>query len=107
MNAYIAATAAFALMSLSACGSVPRCEADADYRKAAAIAPIQPAEGLALPVSPSALRVPELTPAAKAAARDQPLPSRGKGTACLDYPPGLAEPPAGAPVPAAPPEPSR
>lgn len=82
----------FALASvlLSACVGVSTCDnLDAGYRKAAAIPPIQPAEGLKLPESPSALKVPELTPAAKTAAT-QPLPRKGKGTACLDYPPEIA-----------------
>lgn len=74
---------------LSACASAPSCDlAGADYRKAAAIPPIKPAEGLKLPESGAALTVPELTPAAKTAAL-QPYPRKGKGTACLDYPPEI------------------
>ena len=75
---------------LSACAGNQVCNADADYRKAAAIPAIQPAEGLKLPQSPSALKVPDITPAAAQAAASQPMPRKGKGTACLDYPPGIA-----------------
>lgn len=78
-----------AVSLLSACASTQTCEAKADYRKAAAIPPIQAADGLKLPESPSALKVPNLTPAAIAAAQ-QPGPKKGKGTACLDYPPEIA-----------------
>ncbi len=75
---------------LSACASTQTCKADADYRKAAAIPPIRAAEGLSLPQSPSALKVPDITPAAAQAAATQPMPRKGKGTACLDYPPEIA-----------------
>ncbi len=81
---------ALASALLSACVGAPTCNnSNADYRHAAAIPPIQPAEGLQLPESSSALKVPELTAAAKAAAA-QPYPKKGKGTACLDYPPEIA-----------------
>lgn len=75
---------------LTACASNQVCNADADYRKAAAIPPIKAADGLALPQSASALKVPDITPAAAEAAATQPLPKKGKGTACLDYPPEIA-----------------
>ena len=75
---------------LSACASTQSCNVEADYRNAAAIPPIKAAEGLSLPQSPSALRVPDITPAAAQAAATQPMPKRGKGTACLDYPPEIA-----------------
>lgn len=84
--------AASAIALLSACAGNQTCNVDdADYRKAAAIPPIQAAEGLNLPQSPSALKVPEITAAAKAAA-SQPYPRKGKGTACLDYPPEIVSP---------------
>ncbi|MDO9452057.1 MAG: hypothetical protein Q7J29_04280 [Stagnimonas sp.] len=73
---------------LGACAGNQTCKEDASYRKAAAIPPIKPAEGLNLPSSPSALVVPEITPAAAQAAQ-QPMPKKGKGTACLDYPPEI------------------
>jgi len=79
-----------ASLLLTACAGNRVCNADAAYRRAAAIPPIQPAEGLQLPQSPSALKVPEITATAKAAAIEQPMPKRGKGTACLDYPPDIA-----------------
>ncbi len=87
-------TAALASLLLGACASNQTCNASAEYRKAAAIPPIKAAEGLALPSSPSALKVPDITPAALAAARTEPLPKKGRGTACLDYPPEIvpAEP---------------
>ena len=74
---------------LNACASTQSCNVDADYRKAAAIPPIKAAEGLSLPQSPSALNVPNITPTAAQAAATQPMPKRGKGTACLDYPPEI------------------
>lgn len=79
-----------ASMLLTACATNQSCKDSADYRDAAAITPIQPAEGLNLPTSASALKVPELTPAALTAARSEPLPKKGRGTACLDYPPEIA-----------------
>lgn len=79
----------FAASLLGACASTQSCNASADYRKAAAIPPIKAAEGLQLPESPSALRVPELTPVAKQAAETEPMPKKGRGTACLDYPPEI------------------
>lgn len=72
----------------SGCASNQVCKDSAEYRKAAAIPPIQPAEGLSLPTSAAALKVPDLTPAAIEAAK-LPPPRKGKGTACLDYPPEL------------------
>lgn len=80
---------ALATLLLSACAGSRVCTASADYRKAAAIPPIQAAEGLKLPSSPAALKVPELTPAAQEAAK-LPPPRKGSGTACLDYPPEIA-----------------
>lgn len=77
-----------AALLTSACAGNQVCEASADYRKAGAIPPIQPAGGLTLPSSASALKVPDLTPAAIEAAK-QPPPRKGKGSACLDYPPEL------------------
>ena len=72
---------------LTACATDRRCGPDADYRKAGAVPPITAAEGLKVPESPSALKVPALTPAAIEAAQ-QP---RGddKRAACLDYPPEI------------------
>jgi len=77
-----------AILLLSACAGQQTCRDDMAYRQAAAVPPIKPAEGLNLPESASALKVPSLTPAAQAAAK-QPLPKKGKGTACLDYPPEI------------------
>lgn len=78
-----------AALLTGACAGNRVCNASADYRNAAAIPPIQPAEGLKLPTSPAALKVPELTPGAQEAAK-LPLPRKGNGTACLDYPPEIA-----------------
>ena len=74
---------------LAACASNKPCGADDKYRQAAAIPPIVQAEGLKLPESAAALKVPTLTPAAVEAAR-QPLPRKGKREACLEYPPEIA-----------------
>ena len=82
--------AVLASILLTACASNQTCTASADYRDAAAVRPIQPAEGLNLPSSASALKVPDLPPAALAAARTQPMPKKGRGPACLDYPPEIA-----------------
>lgn len=78
-----------ASLLISACAGSKVCSSAAEYRNAAAIPPIQPAEGLLLPSSAAALKVPELTPAAVEAAK-LPPPRKGRGTACLDYPPEIA-----------------
>jgi len=90
MKLSLVVIASAASLLLGACASNQTCNADADYRKAGAIPPIKPAEGLALPQSAAALKVPDITPAAAQAAATQPLPKKGKGTACLDYPPEIA-----------------
>lgn len=96
---------ALALLSLSlvGCATDRECTAQASYRQAESIPVIQGTGDLHLPESPSALRIPPLSEAAKAAAAE-PLP-RGKGRrgACLDVPPQMppqeeSVPPAAAPA---------
>jgi len=78
----------------SGCAGRNRCmSTDAAYQQAETLPPLQPAEGLKLPESPAALRIPP-APAVTAS-----LPE-GQ---CLETPPALKEPaaaPAAAPAPA-------
>lgn len=77
-----------ACSSLSACGVNSYCLVEQDYQKAQVVPELQPVDGLEIPVSPSALRLPD-APANPApfgrAAED------GSGM-CLDRPPELTLP---------------
>lgn len=86
---------------LSACGANRYCLVEQEYQRAEVASELQPAEGLSLPESPSALRLPP--------APAKPVPfgvanAKGVGN-CLDKPPRLAAkpvaPPAAAKTPAA------
>lgn len=72
---------------LGGCATGPRCGEDDSYRQAQSIEPIHGIDGLQLPESPSALRVPPLTEAAKVAA-ETPV-GQGKRAACLSWPPEM------------------
>jgi hypothetical protein len=75
-----------AAILLSACGATKYCLQEQDYQKAAVVPDLKPAQGLVLPASAGALRMPP-EPA-------NPTPfgveaKDGKGS-CLDQPPRLA-----------------
>jgi uncharacterized lipoprotein len=74
---------------LAACSHTSvKCTASNDYKKAISIDPITGSGDIKLAEAPSALKVPEITPAARAAAA-QPVVAETKRAACLDYPPAI------------------
>lgn len=93
------ALGAFALL-LSACATDRECTQDASYRKASSVTPIRGTGELQLPESPSALRIPPISEAAKAAAAEPVSYGKGRRAGCLDIPPTLppVEPEPAAPV---------
>jgi hypothetical protein len=74
---------------LAACSTNSYCLADQDYQKAQVVPELRSAEGLELPESPSALRLPP--PPSK----PEPFGVRtADGTGlCLDKPPAMSQPP--------------
>lgn len=83
------ASAGLAGLLLSACGINRYCMVEQEYQRAQTVPDLRPVDGLALPYSPSALRLPP-APAERVpfgtAAED------GSGV-CLDKPPEFIEPP--------------
>lgn len=82
-------SAGLAALVLSACGANRYCVVEQEYQRAQTVPELQPADGLILPQSPSALRLP--------AAPAERLPfgtvnEEGAGV-CLDKPPDFIEPP--------------
>lgn len=73
---------------MSACGANSYCLVQQDYQKAQVVPELQSVEGLEMPASPSALRLPD------APANAAPFGVRAEdGTGmCLDKPPQLALP---------------
>jgi uncharacterized lipoprotein len=73
---------------LSACSTNSYCLAEQDYQKARVVPELRSAEGLNMPNSPSALRLPP------APAQSEPFgrtDAEGGGV-CLDQPPAMAQP---------------
>lgn len=93
-----------ALLSLSlvGCATDRECTAKARYRQAESIPVIQGTGDLHLPESPSALRIPPLSEAAKAAAAEPVARGKGRRGACLDVPPQMPPQEESAPPPPAP-----
>ena len=83
----LAATCLLAV-AITGCASKGNRCGEANYLGARSVAPIQGVDGLSLPESPSALRVPPLSEAAQSAAAQAPAVGSGK-RACLDWPPEL------------------
>lgn len=84
------------VMLLGACSTNSYCLSEQDYQKARVVPELRSAEGLTMPNSPSALRLPA------APASNEPFgvkDSEGAGV-CLDKPPAMA-------TPAAPTEPAK
>lgn len=77
-----------ACVALSACGMNSYCLVEQDYQKAQVVPELQPVDGLEIPVSPSALRLPD------APADPAPFGQRAKDGSgmCLDRPPELTLP---------------
>lgn len=92
MSSRILALAAVAL--LSACASGGHCVGEFDYQKAASLPPATAVQGLAVPESASALRIPP--PAAKpvpyAEFYPDPEDPEDRKVRCLDVPQALPEP---------------
>lgn len=85
MKLFLVPAAALLALALSACAGNRYCLSEQEYQKAENLQPIQPVEGLALPESASALRIPP--PPAEVV----PFGTRnaeGDGV-CLDRPPPL------------------
>ncbi|MGH8523129.1 MAG: hypothetical protein ACREXY_02600 [Gammaproteobacteria bacterium] len=78
---------------LSACSTNSYCLAEQDYQKARVVPEMRSAEGLTMPNSPTALRLPPEPSSNEPFGKED---SEGAGV-CLDKPPDMAEP-------AAPPE---
>lgn len=90
-------------LSLVGCATDRECTAEAKYRQAESIQVIQGTGELRLPESPSALRIPPLSEAARAAAAEPAEHGKGRRAGCLDVPPPMPpqEAEAATPVPPA------
>ncbi|MGQ0620669.1 MAG: hypothetical protein ACT4QA_12245 [Panacagrimonas sp.] len=86
------------IVALSACGANRYCVVEQEYQRAEMVPELQPAEGLTLPQSPSALKLPA-RPASFVPFGT--LSDSGSGV-CLDKPPAFVEPPEPAPSDTAP-----
>jgi hypothetical protein len=75
---------------LAGCGSSTlACRANTDYAQAKTVAALKPGNGVEPPVSPGALRIPELT--AEPVPFAEPIVvDNKKGTRCLDFPPAIS-----------------
>ncbi len=76
------------LSGLAACTSNSYCLVDQDYQKAEIVPELRPVEGLVMPNSPSALRLPDRPAGAEPFGTKN---SEGDGV-CLDKPPAVALP---------------
>jgi hypothetical protein len=98
-------TVAAALALLAGCHSNSvKCSGNQAYLKAVSIDPITGTEQTRMTDSAAALKVPEVSAAARDAAA-QPVQANTKRAACLDYPPAYSgpEPTPGVSSPTAPP----
>ena len=91
------------LMALGGCAASSYCEGEQDYQQAVSIPAVQTAEGLHLPESGAALRIPP--PPAKAVPYGETVTDEqgDEVVRCLDKPPAMpppAEPKVTEPVPA-------
>jgi hypothetical protein len=76
------------LSGVAACTTNSYCLVDQDYQKAEIVPELQPVEGLAIPASPSALRLPDRPATAVAFGHKN---EEGDGV-CLDRPPPYVAP---------------
>lgn len=93
---FVAALFGISTLVLTGCASNRYCLGEQDYQNAENLQPLQPVEGLKLPTSPTALKIPP--PAAKPVAFGV-ANAKGDGV-CLDKPPPMAQPPAPVATPA-------
>lgn len=73
---------------LSACGTNSYCLKEQDYQKARVVPELRSAEGLQMPNSPSALRLPPEPVGPEPFGK----PDAGGAGVCLDKPPAMAQP---------------
>ena len=86
--AFNAVIALGSLMLLSACGTNSYCLNEQDYQKARVVPELRSADGLTMPNSPSALRLPSAPGAGQPFGVED---EEGAGV-CLDKPPAMAQP---------------
>lgn len=79
--------AAVALLALSACSTTPECADDRGYLNAQTVPPIVGGNGITVPQSPAALRIP---PAKEGETASVAPTNTNRRTACLDFPPEIA-----------------
>ncbi len=85
-------TLPFAAALLSACASTaaPECRSDADYLYAESVRPVASNSELTVAQAPEALLIPDVN----ASAIKPNAQTTNRRTACLDFPPALAQEPA-------------
>jgi hypothetical protein len=83
-----AVVVACSLSLLAACSTNSYCLVDQDYQKARVVPELRSADGLVMPNSPSALRLPPEPAGREPFGR---LNDEGRGV-CLDSPPAMAQP---------------
>lgn len=81
-----------AAFGLGACSSARHCEREQPYQRAETVAPMAPIDGVAPPMSPSALRIPDAPASATPFAIQEADPDRPdrQRVRCLDVPPPIA-----------------
>ena len=84
-----------ASLGITACTSNNYCLVDQDYQKAEIVPELRPVDGLAIPASPSALRLPERPGTAVPFGTKN---AEGDGV-CLDKPPEMVRPDRGTSAP--------
>jgi len=102
MNLVIRSAVLLATLALGACAANSYCKGEQSYEKAPSVPPLKPVEGLALPDSPSALKVPP-PPANPVAYGETVKDADGDEVVrCLDKPPDMPAPKPEAPSTPAP-----
>ena len=98
------------LLALSGCAVSSYCEGDQKYHKAESLPPLAGTEGVTLPESPSALKIPPPPPSAVAFGEKYKDADGDDAVRCLDKPPDMPAPvepkPAEAATPAETPKPA-
>lgn len=92
------------LLAVAGCSTTSYCEGEHDYQAAPSIPPLKPADGVRVPESASALRIPPPPPNNVAFAETYKDEDGDDAVRCLDKPPPMpalaAEPAKAAPAPA-------
>lgn len=84
----IACLAAAALLA-SGCATHRYCMGEQDYQRAVSIPPLEGSGELQMPVSPTALVIPDPPPGGKPYGRIETTPEGKERAVCLDRPPAL------------------